>query len=183
VREGLLCLLATEPKHGYQLKQEFEAIAGDGWPLNVGQVYSTLQRMETSGWVIEHKTDSGGRISYRLTVDGQAAMNSWLATPVDRTVAARDELSLKVLIGVQTGLISAEHVIGSQRSATMTGLQDFTALKAAATDTEVAWLLHLDRLIFSADAELRWLDHAEERLRDFQPDIQPSEASTKEVSP
>lgn len=164
VREGLMCLLADQPKHGYALKQEFTAIAGDGWPLNIGQVYSTLQRLEASGWVSEHETDGAGRISYRLTDDGHTALQQWLDTPIDRNVAARDELSLKVLIGVQTGLAKADVVIGAQRAATMTSLQDFTALKAAADPGDIAWLLHLDRLIFSADAELRWLDHAAERL-------------------
>lgn len=179
VREGLLCLLADEPKHGYQLRQEFSAIAGDGWPLNVGQVYSTLQRMETAGWVTEHETDSSGRISYRLTADGTEALDAWLHTPVERTLAARDELALKVLVGVQTGLVSAPDVIGSQRSATMTSLQEFTALKASSDPTDIAWLLHLDRLIFLADAELRWLDHAEERLAAL-PEPSPTEKKARQ---
>ena len=45
VREGLLALLANGPRHGYQLKTGFESATGGMWPLNVGQVYTTLERL------------------------------------------------------------------------------------------------------------------------------------------
>jgi DNA-binding PadR family transcriptional regulator len=45
VREGLLALLAEGPRNGHQLKIEFEAVTGGVWPLNVGQVYTTLDRL------------------------------------------------------------------------------------------------------------------------------------------
>ncbi len=54
----------------------------------------------------------------------------------------------------------------------MTALQDYTRLKragraAAEVDdpTELAWSLVLDSLVFAAEAEIRWLDHCEARLR------------------
>ncbi len=46
----------------------------------------------------------------------------------------------------------------------MTLLQDYTTLKADTRDDELAWQLHLERLIFSAEAELRWLEKVEARL-------------------
>ena len=46
VRHALLALLSEGPKYGLQLRNEFEGKTGDVWPLNVGQVYSTLQRLE-----------------------------------------------------------------------------------------------------------------------------------------
>ena len=46
IRHALLALLSEGPKYGLQLRQEFEAGTGEVWPLNVGQVYTTLQRLE-----------------------------------------------------------------------------------------------------------------------------------------
>lgn len=43
-------------------------------------------------------------------------------------------------------------------------LQDYTTLKSDESEDDLAWQLHLDRLILSAEAELRWLDRAEARL-------------------
>jgi hypothetical protein len=46
----------------------------------------------------------------------------------------------------------------------MTLLQDYTSLKGDESNDDLAWLLHLDRLILSAEAELRWLERVEARL-------------------
>ena len=50
----------------------------------------------------------------------------------------------------------------------MTALQDYTRLKRSGSDTEpqdLAWSLVLDSLVFNAEAEIRWLDHCEARVR------------------
>ncbi len=57
VRHALLALLSEGPKHGFQLAQEFEARTGEVWPLNTGQVYTTLQRLERDALV--ESPDSG----------------------------------------------------------------------------------------------------------------------------
>ena len=51
VKNGLLALLERGPMYGYQLRAEFEASTGATWPLNVGQVYTTLSRLERDGLV------------------------------------------------------------------------------------------------------------------------------------
>jgi len=63
-------------------------------------------------------------------------------------------------------------VIQQQRSATISALQDYTRLKRAKSadpndPAELAWGLVLDSLVFAAEAEVRWLDHCEARLRRF----------------
>ncbi len=163
IREGLLALLATEPKHGYQLKVDFEQATGDAWPLNIGQVYSTLQRLERDGLVTADDTDPDRKV-YAVTEDGRAWLAAWLETPAPAAVARRDELAMKVLLATVAGSVPPPVVIARQRANTMRSLQDYTTLKAATPEDQVAWLLHLDRLIFQAEAELRWLDRAEERL-------------------
>lgn len=166
VREGLLTLLATGPAYGYQLKLDLEAAAGDAWTVNIGQIYTTLQRLERDGYATQAGADDDGRISYRVTAEGRAEARRWFDTPVAREVSARDEVAMKIKLALATGAVSMEALLRSERNAAMQALQDYTALKMEADAQELAWLLHLDRLIYLAEAELRWLDLAEERLRD-----------------
>ncbi|HEV3382400.1 MAG TPA: PadR family transcriptional regulator [Trebonia sp.] len=51
VRHAMLALLSEGPKYGLQLREEFEARTGEVWPLNVGQVYTTLRRLERDGLI------------------------------------------------------------------------------------------------------------------------------------
>ena len=77
VRHALLALLSEGPKYGLQLRQEFEAGTGEVWPLNVGQVYTTLQRLEDKGFVTSHASDPlpirGGRSRRHFTITGAGA--------------------------------------------------------------------------------------------------------------
>ena len=67
VRHALLALLSDGPKYGLQLRQEFEDRTGEVWPLNVGQVYTTLQRLERDGLVESDGEGEGPQKAYRIT--------------------------------------------------------------------------------------------------------------------
>jgi DNA-binding PadR family transcriptional regulator len=166
IRYGLLALLERGPSHGYQLRAEFDAATGATWPLNVGQVYTTLDRLERDGLVAQDgEPDSDGRIAYRITEDGRRELTSWFRSPVSAKSAPRDELAIKLALAVTTPGIDVLGVVQTQRTATMTALQDLTRLKARAGDPgELAWSLVLDSLVFRAEAEIRWLDHCETRV-------------------
>lgn len=169
IRQGILALLAVEPMHGYQLRVEFESRTGATWPLNVGQIYSTLGRLERDGLVTPLETDSDGRVKYQITDDGRAALSGWFASPTDRTNPPRDELSIKLAMAATVPGVDVSAVVATQRSATLRALQDYTRLKAdkpsaPTSAAELSWLLVLESLIFTADAEIRWLDHCEARL-------------------
>lgn len=164
IREGILTLLADGPKYGYQLKREFEVATGEAWALNVGQVYTTLQRLERDGLVEPHETDDKDRHSYRITPRGRDAFVAWMTHPIEPSVANRDDLSMKVLLAMTSGIVDAAVVIEVQRASTMTALQDYQALRGETAETDLAWMLHLDRLVFQAEAELRWLDRIEDRI-------------------
>ena len=99
-REGLLALLASGPSHGYQLKIDFEAATGEAWPVNVGQVYTTLQRLERDDLVAHESTDEEGRRFYQITAAGRAELAEWMAQPVEITVTNRDEVSMKLLLAI-----------------------------------------------------------------------------------
>src|ERR1700679_918741 len=102
VRHALLALLSEGPKYGLQLRQEFEARTGEVWPLNVGQVYTTLQRLERDGLVESDDDAEGGpQKGFRLTHEGQAELDEWLRTPPDLSSPPRDELVIKVLVALR----------------------------------------------------------------------------------
>jgi DNA-binding PadR family transcriptional regulator len=166
IRQGLLALLAQRPMFGAQLRSEFEARTGGTWPLNVGQVYSTLSRLERDGLVeAAGGPDEDGRIAYRLTEQGQQVVSRWWLTPVDRTEHPRHELTIKLALAVTVPGVDVPAVVQAQRTQTLRSLRDLTRLKQRATDADdLAWLLVLDNLVFAAEAEVRWLDHVEARL-------------------
>ncbi|MFF3302477.1 PadR family transcriptional regulator [Streptomyces sp. NPDC002908] len=170
IRHGLLALLERGPRYGSQLRTEFESRTGSTWPLNVGQVYTTLNRLERDGLVAQDGEDDAGHALYSITDGGRDELRSWFETPVDRTSPPRDELAIKLAMAVGAPGVDIRAVIQAQRSHTLRAMQDYTRLKAQAladvpTDRdEVAWLLVVEQLIFQAEAEARWLDHCESRL-------------------
>jgi DNA-binding PadR family transcriptional regulator len=166
VRQALLALLDEQPMYGAQLRAQFERRTGGTWPLNVGQVYQTLTRLERDGLVEPAgSADDEGRIAYRLTEAGRQATAAWWQTPVDRAEAPRDELVIKLALAVTVPGIDVPSVVQTQRTQTLRQLQDLTRLKQTAdAHHDLAWLLVLDNLVFAAEAEVRWLDHVEARL-------------------
>ena len=178
IRQAMLALLEPGPMYGYQLRAEFEQRTGATWPLNVGQVYTTLSRLERDG-MVEHVTGSGAdddadraaQVMYRITPSGRGEVSAWFTTPVPRTQPPRDELAIKLAIAVTLPGVDVAALIQRQRTATMTALQDYTRLKRTGRASkphqpeDLAWSLVLDSLVFDAEAEIRWLDHCEARLR------------------
>ncbi|WP_270886996.1 PadR family transcriptional regulator [Pedococcus sp. 5OH_020] len=174
VKRGLLALLAQRPMYGAQLRAEFEARTGGSWPLNVGQVYTTLARLERDGLVEAVGEDAEGRISYRLTRSGEAEVARWWTSPVDRQATPRDELVIKLALAVTVEGVDVHRVVQAQRTATLRHLQDLTRLKhraaaghepaASGHDADLAWLLVLENLVYAGEAEVRWLDHVEASL-------------------
>ncbi|MCU7822966.1 PadR family transcriptional regulator [Kitasatospora sp. DSM 101779] len=169
IRHGLLALLDQGPRYGYQLRSEFEARTGATWPLNVGQVYTTLGRLERDGLVEPAGEDDEGHLFYAVTEAGRTELRQWFDTPVPRTNPPRDELAIKLAMAVGVPGVDVQAVVQSQRRHSMKALQDYTRLKAQALNageqqSDLAWLLVLEQLIFQTEAEIRWLDHCESRL-------------------
>jgi DNA-binding PadR family transcriptional regulator len=160
VRLGLLALLTEGPRYGAQLKAEFEARTGGAWPINIGQIYTTLQRLERDHLVIADPADDEGRIPYHLTDLGRSVVDDWWLDPVDQADAPRDQLVIKVAMAATVPGIDASRVISAQRTATMRRLQRLTRAKLHDT-LDRATLLALEHQIYLVEAESRWLDHVE----------------------
>ncbi|UGS28047.1 PadR family transcriptional regulator [Microbacterium resistens] len=168
VRQSLLAILDQGPCYGYQLRAEFDRRTGSAWPLNVGQIYNTLERLERDGLVARGEPDEQGHVYWRITPAGSADVASWLDSPVLREQATRDELAIKLSVAATLPGVDAAEVIRRQREASSARLQDLRQATRAGADREgpeeLARSLVLDSMIFAAEAELRWLDHVEQRL-------------------
>jgi DNA-binding PadR family transcriptional regulator len=176
VRHSLLALLEQGAMHAYGLKGEFEAATGQMWPLNDGQVYTTLARLERDG-LVAAETEPDGQKVYRLTGAGRAELDAWFSGAVSRDAVPRQELAIKLIFAVRSPSADVHQVIQQQRAATMRSLQELTRLKAGGGD-DLAWTLTLDGLLFQGEAEVRWLDLCEARLAGAAPAPGPAPAAT-----
>jgi len=166
VRFGLLALLDEAPSHGYNLKTAFERRTGGSWALNIGQVYTTIQRLERDGLVESIGAADDDRREYRITPAGRDQLGTWFDNPVVAEAPARDELTIKVLLAVAAGDVDVTALLQRQRRASVEQLQAYTRRKAKADPVrDVAFLILLDALIFRTEAEIRWLDASDARIR------------------
>jgi DNA-binding PadR family transcriptional regulator len=165
IRHALLALLSDGPKYGLQLRQEFESGTGEVWPLNVGQVYTTLQRLERDGLVeSEDPETEGPQKGYRLTAAGGRELDVWLRTPPDTWEPPRDELVIKVLVALRVPGVDVHDVIQTHRRHVVEAMQRYTRLKADTPDDDAALAVVVDAQIFRLEAIVRWLDAADTRL-------------------
>lgn len=161
VREGLLALLGDGTHHGYQLKTAFEAATGGVWALNVGQVYTTLDRLARDGLV--HVDDSGDQKQYSLTAAGREELRTWWQVSAVDAPPPRDELLLKVLLAMEHGPGRALEVVTAHRTA-LTGLLQTHRRSSRSGSGDLAAAVVADALATRAEADLRWLDLCEARL-------------------
>jgi DNA-binding PadR family transcriptional regulator len=166
VRHALLALLSERPKYGLQLRQEFEADTGEVWPLNVGQVYTTLQRLERDGFVESDETDvDGPQKRFRITQSGREELDGWLRTPPDLSSPPRDELVIKVLVALRVNGVDVREVMQVHRRYVVQLMQQWTHLKEDLADHDFGFALVVDAELFRLDAVIRWLDAADGRLK------------------
>lgn len=165
VRHALLALLSDGPKYGLQLRHEFEARTGEVWPLNVGQVYTTLQRLERDGLVRSDDDLDGPQKVYFITDDGDRELRGWLETPPTPDQPPRDELLIKVLVAAEVPGVDVHEVVQVHRRHLIEVMQRYTAVKADAPADDVALALVVDAELFRLEAAVRWLDVADVRLR------------------
>jgi DNA-binding PadR family transcriptional regulator len=164
VRHALLALLTEGPKYGFQLAQEFAAGTGELWPLNTGQVYSTLQRLERDA-LVESDEEGGPQNSYRITAEGRAELDTWLHTPPDMSTPPRDELVIKVLVSMRIPGVDAGELTQTYRRHVIEAMHEYTRLKEDADEDDIGLLLVADAEIYRLDGVIRWLDAADARIR------------------
>jgi DNA-binding PadR family transcriptional regulator len=165
VRNALLGLLSERPKYGLQLQQEFEAGTGEVWPLNVGQVYTTLQRLERDGLIEADNVEDTSQKRFRITPQGGRALTEWLCTPPDLSSPPRDELVIKVMVAIRVPGIDAYDVIQTHRHYVVELMQQWTRLKEDEGRFDLSFAIVVDAELFRLDSVVRWLDATDGRLK------------------
>jgi DNA-binding PadR family transcriptional regulator len=167
IRHALLALLSEGPKYGLRLREEFEAGTGEVWPLNIGQVYTTLQRLERDGLIEsddEDEQDSPQK-RFRITAEGDRELADWLRTPPDMSSPPRDELVIKVLVALRVPGTDVHEVIQAHRRYLVELMQQWTRIKEGEAGRDLALQLAVDAELYRLDAVARWLDAADGRIK------------------
>jgi DNA-binding PadR family transcriptional regulator len=184
VRHALLALLSEGPKYGLQLREEFEARTGEVWPLNVGQVYTTLQRLERDGLVESDDADTGGpQKGFRITAAGRDELAGWLRTPSDLATPPRDELVMKVLVALAVPGTDVAEVIQVHRRYLVELMQQWTRIKETEAESDMNLALVVDAELFRLDAVVRWLDSADGRIKRAGPKTGPAAGPPRTAQP
>src|SRR5579862_8642576 len=167
VRHALLALLSEGPKYGLRLREEFEAGTGEVWPLNIGQVYTTLQRLERDALIESEDDDErdSPQKRFRITAEGERQLAAWLRTPPDMSSPPRDELVIKVLVAVRVPGTDVHEVIQAHRRYLVELMQQWTRIKEDDAGRDLALGLAVDAELFRLDAVVRWLDAADGRVK------------------
>ncbi|HEX3947305.1 MAG TPA: PadR family transcriptional regulator [Acidimicrobiales bacterium] len=166
VRHSLLALLSEGPKYGLQLREEFEQRTGEVWPLNVGQVYTTLQRLERDGLVeSDDLVEEGPQKGFRITDAGHRELDQWLQTPPDLSSPPRDELVIKVMVALRMPEVDVHGLIQVHRRYLVQLMQQWTHLKEDEAGFDLGFALVVDAELFRLDSVVRWLDAADGRIK------------------
>ncbi|MBA4379529.1 MAG: PadR family transcriptional regulator [Anaerolinea sp.] len=172
VRYAILGLLAQKPRHGYELRAAFEAVVGGdkNWEVKPAQIYTTLERLEEAV-LVERSSDLGegnepARRVYAVTQQGRLSLHEWFSSGVTPE-HQRDEFFIKLMVGMASGEADPARLIQTQRAHLYQELHSATTLRDSyASQTEVAHILLLEKVIMHLEADLRWLDITEQRLEE-----------------
>ncbi|HEV2639624.1 MAG TPA: PadR family transcriptional regulator [Actinocrinis sp.] len=159
----LLGLLEREPRHGYDLKRDYDTFFGRGRPLPFGQVYSTLGRLARDGKVVIGESEPGAgpdRKRYVITDQGATEVDDWLAEPVEAEPHLQTVLFAKVVLALMLGR-DAERYLDTQRAAHLDRMRELTEIKRTGSLVDA---LLADHGLFHLDADLRWIDVTSTRL-------------------
>lgn len=170
IKFALLSLLVEQPRSVGRLKSDFEDRTRATWPVNVGQVYQTIQRLTRDGLVEPTGSDTGesGRHTevFAVTDTGRAELTAWWHSPILPPPNDRDDLVIKTAMAASaTGRLpdgmDFASVLHNQRLAVLDELRTLTRSKAEVPPSTAADRLQLERRIFDMESQIRWLDQVE----------------------
>ena len=110
----LLGLLLRGNKHGYELKRIVDQEFAPFWRIDFAQMYRSLAKMTTQGWVksrIESSEGAPDRKTYSITARGRRAFEQWITEPT----TDHDEFFVKLRLATDAQLPVAQ-LLESQRA-------------------------------------------------------------------
>jgi DNA-binding PadR family transcriptional regulator len=160
---ALLGLLEREPRHGYDLKRDYDELFGRDKPLPYGQVYSTLARLARDGKVLAGEAEPGAgpdRKRYVITPTGVTEIEAWLREPVEPEPHLQTVLFMKVVLALLSDR-DAQGYLDAQRAAHLQRMRELTERRRSSTVVDA---LLADHGLFHLEADLRWIDLTASRL-------------------
>ncbi len=173
VKYAMLGILAEKDLHGYELKTSFDEKVGEFWSLNYGQIYSTLDRLEKDDLVTHDRKAQDKRPDrkiYSITRKGRKELDEWLATPVNRVRALRDEFFVKLVFMDKNNPAPVLDLIEKQKALYLKQMNRLTHQKVElkkkprAADALTTELL-MDAGLFHAEADIKWLTLCEAKIK------------------
>ncbi|WJL95135.1 PadR family transcriptional regulator [Microbacterium sp. ET2] len=165
VPQSLLAILDQGPCYGYQLRAEHDRRTGADQPLNVGQIYRTLERLERDGLVVRGEPDTQGHIYWSITPAGSSAVAEWFGSPAPRARAGREDVAAKVALAASLPGVDVDDVLAAQRRSSAAELARVREELGAAEQADaLPRALVLAARRDALEAEVRWLDHAAQVL-------------------
>lgn len=160
LKYGVLGLLAKEPLHGYEVKSRFESMLGGTWEVNIGQIYTTLQRLERDGWVrpVGERGDRG-KLLYELSQPGRKALLDWLAQPDSGPQQLHEDIYVKLLLATRVANGGLPALLSRQKRAYLQRLRDLNQLEERARREGRNDLARLIRgALLHTEADLKWVE-------------------------
>ena len=161
-----LSLLSQSPTHGYDLLQTYSDLFSAALPpLNAGQIYTTLSRLERDGFVSKVNVEQDGKPDkrvYEITNDGRQALLAWFAEPLYGP-RIKDNFFLKLVSANISGLANPQQLIAGQRQQYLQALHDLNVQVLRPEMIEdPSKILLIQGAILHLKADLEWLDLCEE---------------------
>jgi DNA-binding PadR family transcriptional regulator len=172
LRYGILGLLTQEPLHGYEIKSRFETLLGGAWEVNIGQVYSTLQRLEHDG-LIEAVGERGdrGKLAYQVTAYGRRQLEQWLTEPETGPQSLRETLFVKLLLLRRLAKGHVDTLLTRQRRVYLQRLRDLAELeRRAQQEGRNDVVLLIKGAVIHTEADIKWIDVLLEEIDSFESD-------------
>ncbi|WP_096186418.1 PadR family transcriptional regulator [Evansella halocellulosilytica] len=161
VKHSLLALLYEKPRHGYELKTGFEELVQGMWPLNAGQVYTTLDRLERDKLVESPGHDQKDRKLYTITQSGKEELWNWLEKPVGRSLL-KDEFYFKYLCASHVDYEEKQNMIRQQKQTMMKDILHLTQLKKQMNQSGNHTMKMLaEGALLHLEADIKWLEMIE----------------------
>ena len=162
LKYAILGLLEDQPYYGYEIKQKFEQMMGDLWPVSYGQLYPTLRKLADEQ-LVTMKTVQGKKAVeknvYSITSSGRSAFLSWLQKNRKKVQhSIKDEFTLSFFFLER---LSAEHVDAFLRTHledTEKRVRSYNAEYSRMDSTTPMYKRALMRkMLYHLEAEQRWI--------------------------
>jgi DNA-binding PadR family transcriptional regulator len=181
VSHTLLGLLETGPRHGYDLKREYDARFSRARPLKYGQIYATLARLQRDGFVMLDAEEAGrgpDRKRYVITETGATELGRWLRETERPEPFLHSTLFAKVVLALLLDK-DAQSFLDAQKARHMERMRELTELKRTG---EFVDQLLADNALFHLEADLRWIELTAARLGSLKDALETGDGEARESS-